>query len=96
MGDNIVRDRHVGRFRIAIDLINDDPLSALEVLRDVIVLRAEFMVIRNQMAYVGIHPDFAELEEGHEAPRYEATLAIETDGDGNVVRRERQWVPVAA
>lgn len=57
------------------------PLTVL--LRDMIVLEAEYVALENRFSYVAICDLFEPLEEGKTIPTYQIMAKIDIDEDGN-------------
>ena len=65
-----MRDRHIGKFYIDLDLIDNDPKLVRSILSSVIVLRAETLIHSNVIEYFAISPAFEEVPLGMYTPEY--------------------------
>ena len=86
-----MKDRRIGKFSLPQHWINHCPEQARAALRDVIVLRAEFMAYKAEIDYIGIHPAFATKPDGAEPQEYIAEIT--TKGDGTVQSMVWKAVP---
>lgn len=75
-------DRHLGKFTISSKVINDHPDIAREILKDIIILRAEALDYANEYDYVGISDNFEICEKGCQVPEYEAIIEKVESGEG--------------
>ena len=67
----MIKDRHIGRFSISLDLIDDHPLDVVKILKGMIVLRAEVNLVTNSVDYTAISSKhFRKVGMGREAPIY--------------------------
>lgn len=64
-------DNRVGRFRISMPVFFADLEMVREVMRRVIVVRAEMMYVTDSIDYVAVSEEFDEAPEYSEAPWYE-------------------------
>lgn len=67
-------DRRLGRFSISSRLIKTTPELALNILKDIIVVRAETMFHYDCVDYIGISRHFDVLEIGSMPPEYRANI----------------------
>ena len=77
-----MKDTRIGKFTIDQYVINERPHHVLALMKDMIIVRAEYMWAHHGIEYMGIHPDFAALPPGQVAPEY--VPIISTRGDGSV------------
>lgn len=71
------RDRRIGRFFIESDIIEYYPDLARQVLKDVIIVRAEHLFAYDSMEYMGISEAFEEIKAGELAPLYQPIMENE-------------------
>ena len=71
------KDSHIGRFLIESDIIEYHPSLAKDILRDVIIIRAEQVWAYDSIEYHGISYSFDEVEKGMRIPTYD--IIIEND-----------------
>lgn len=69
-----------GRFSIPAPLLANDPWTAMAILRDCIVVRAENTYWHNRIEYVAFHPEFELANPGDEAPDYTAQIIRHDEG----------------
>jgi hypothetical protein len=81
----IFEDLRIGRFTIDLDLINSDPVAVREVLKGIIVIRAEVRLDANVIEYFGICDAFKELDIAALGPTYTARLRKLDDGGVELV-----------
>lgn len=65
-----MRNRHLGRFEIPMQIIEHYPEVAIDILSGGIVVRAELSYSTDAIEYIMIHPCFDEVPKGYPAPRY--------------------------
>lgn len=84
-----MKDRRIGKFTISKHMIDECPLQVLAVMKDMIIIRAEFLYYSDEVEYVGIHPSF-EVKPDGEVPRsYTADIKARSDGTVDSVK----WRP---
>lgn len=64
----------IGKFYIDKRVIIDDPGYARQILRDIIIYRAEYLLHRDQIEYIGVHSSFALVSLGQDVPEYTITI----------------------
>jgi hypothetical protein len=79
MGVNIVTQdldlkNRVGKFEVEREVIDDYPEVVMQIMGQVIVLRAEFLLHKNAIEYIARSPHFEEGPEGMEAPSYDIEI----------------------
>lgn len=79
--------RPIGKFRIPLDIINNDAQTARIILRDCIVVRAEILYEWDAIEYVAMHPDFPLMPPGSELSVYGMDIMVSEIGDGRIIRR---------
>jgi hypothetical protein len=77
-----VKDKRIGRFSVSRYEVDERPHVVRKVMKDVIVLRAEFMGYSDRIEYHGIHASFAAIGEAEEPPLY--LIEVTQNGDGSV------------
>lgn len=87
----MIDNRRIGRFRLSVSLINSQPEVVRQALGNVIVLDARPDVTMNDIEYVGICPDFAELEIGAYAPLYVGVCMAHQQPDGSEKHVFSRW-----
>jgi len=77
----VIKNRFIGRFSVSLKIINDKPSTILDIMRSIIVLRAEANLMTSKIDYVGISAlYFDPVPFGEIAPEYEFIV-----GDGDPV-----------
>lgn len=66
------KTRKLGQFTVANQFLREAEAGEANLFHNMIVLRAEPEWFTDRTRYLGIHPDFAPLEEGLLAPDYTA------------------------
>lgn len=84
-------ERRIGRFKIPRQVIIEDPEMAIEVLKGIIIFRAEMMFHLDCIEYIGISPNFDPIKEGEESPVYEVLVSVNENGE-NLISFERRNV----
>lgn len=85
---SIFSERRAGRFSIDKAVLQDCSETAMAILADVFVVRAEHLYDTDRFDYVGYHQDFDPVEEGREASHYTARLRrVETLVNGVAASR---------
>jgi len=79
-----MKDRR-GKFKISLDVINENPWLVLKVMAKVIIVRAECMFMLDAIEYQGYSPEFAKVPEALETPEYAIEVETLKDGDGYIV-----------
>ncbi|MEY9560508.1 hypothetical protein [Sinorhizobium fredii] len=72
-------DRRLGRFSIAIELISEASDVVRRIMGEVIVLRAEAMLVDACIEYEALCPAFEPLKEGLRLPEYDIVYDADTD-----------------
>ena len=85
-----MKDRRVGRFSLSRHLIDECPDQVRAALRDVIVIRAEYMGYRDAVEYDAIHPSFAATPDGSRPQEYLPEITVKGDGTVQFVK----WKPI--
>lgn len=85
---NIIKDRRIGRFRISLPLINDQPASCMALLSKVLVLKAELSITDDLIEYVAICDAFSEVRVGDVIPCYRPELRANYDAANKVTSFE--------
>ena len=67
-----------GKFTIDRSFIEDHPDVVLQVMANVIVIKAELLWAEKVMDYVGLSEDFEEVEPGAVTPSYEVQFDSDT------------------
>lgn len=83
-----VRFNCLGKFSIPLRVIHETPQLAQEMLRDMIVVRAEIN-FAECVKYQALHPSFEAVPAGEEPPLYGAVFDV-PDGGGD--RRFLGWL----
>jgi len=78
MDANNLRQRF-GRFSIREEMLIACPDQVLALLKDMIIVRAEFMFDTRSIEYVGMHATFDVVPEGVMAPAYIAIITLTPD-----------------
>ena len=66
------KDRHLGRFDVSIQMIDEYPDTVRHVMKDIIVIKAECICHKDCIRYVGISEKlFGVVKIGHEIPKYQ-------------------------
>jgi hypothetical protein len=71
---NIIRDRRIGRFRMSVYMINDNPDICRAVFGQAIVLDATPCLHSNDIEYVAICEAFSLVEVGDILPFYRPSI----------------------
>lgn len=79
MEAGVLSDRRLGRFRIDLEIINESPEVVRRVMRDVIVIRAETMLMDAVIDYHAQCEAFDPVPQGEEAPAYDILYDVEAD-----------------
>ena len=67
----MIKDRHIGKFMISLDLINDKPGMIRRIFRSMIVLKADLNWLANAIEYTAVSRKyFREVAPGCDAPKY--------------------------
>lgn len=77
--------RRLGTFKIQIGIVKDNEILAREILKDVIVVKAELMFVTDTVDYVGMHPSFKEIESACPALEYDTVIELGEDNCDNFV-----------
>ena len=68
----MIKNRHIGRFSIPLDLINDQPSTVLDIMSGMIILKAEVSPVANVIDYTAIHAlHFEGVLAGMKVPWYD-------------------------
>lgn len=76
----ITKNRRLGKFRIASEIINDEPWTVTFLMSQCIIVRAEMMWECGGIDYVAISRHFEEVPVGNIVPGYEWHIC----GDGGI------------
>ena len=68
-------DRRIGQFSVSMKIVRDDIPSAMAALEGCVVIRAEYMLMTDNIDYTAIHSDFDSVPEGTVAPKYSAVIS---------------------
>lgn len=68
--------QRLGKFAVHVDGVRIDPVGMRALLRDVIVTWCQLDPQSEELRYIGLHPDFDEIEEGAPVPTYEPEVSI--------------------
>lgn len=87
---SIIKDRHIGRFTVSIELINSAPNGLRALFASVIVLKSEMNVYNDDdvIEYWAICDAFTELPEGAPIPLYYPSFKANYDDTGKVTSVE--------
>lgn len=78
---SVLKSRRLGRFRLAIELINEMPEAARVVTSQLTaIVRSTVRVEMSDIEYVALCEAFPEVPEGNQLPLYAPTLRKRTDG----------------
>lgn len=77
---NIFDERRFGNFSFDARCIRSNPKAIQALMKDCIVVRAEHLFDWDAIEYTALHPDFAPVEQGRRAPRYEVRFTQHPDG----------------
>ena len=71
----MLKDNHIGKFTVPLEVINDYPNKVKEFMSEMIVLEAKMDFIAKGVTYTAINSNvFLELGPNLEAPRYEVII----------------------
>lgn len=78
-----MRNKHIGKFRIAVSLIDTMPEKIIKVfnIMECIPVRAEMLYSNSEIEYVAISPLFRKVELGMETPEYIINITIGDKGN---------------
>lgn len=82
---NIIKERRIGKFKIAKELIDEQPGTVAKALEGCIIVRAELFYVENNMEYFAYHPDFDPVHPAEVTPQYQLMMsrAASVDRDLN-------------
>jgi hypothetical protein len=69
-----------GSFYVTADLLEDNPEEILTILKDFLILRAEFLYSRRAFEYVALSKHFPPVKEAYRHPVYQLNLTKNKDG----------------
>lgn len=73
------KDRRIGKFMVALDLIADEPETVVAMMAGLIVVRAELRYEDNAIHYTAIGPQFVESLPGDLIPIYHVRADVTFD-----------------
>jgi len=77
--------QRMGKFKIAVHLIEHDPETVMKVMSNFIVFRAENMFSEPVIEYQALSPLFQKVPQGNKMPRYDLIIR-----NGELLRAERK------
>ena len=72
-----IKSRKAGRFSISFDGINTDHEFVRQVMKEVIIIKAEIFYYMDAIEYTAISKHFDEVEQGSVIPEYKAIIHSE-------------------
>ena len=86
------RNRRLGKIKISNHMMEKEPqLMANIVMRDCIVLSANYLLHEENMEYVIYSPEFDVLDESDVIPEYHCECGDKYDLDGTQIQTTRTW-----
>jgi hypothetical protein len=73
-------DRRIGVFRIPMVMVRKHPQDVANAMAGCVVVRAEMLFEAGAIEYVALHPAFAVLPLGQQAPTYHSIITRHEDG----------------
>jgi len=71
----MLKDNHIGKFTIPLEIINNYPEKVKEFMSDMIVIEAKMDFMARGVTYIAINPNvFLEAAQNLEAPWYEIEI----------------------
>lgn len=90
MAINFKEDRRFGRFKLKIEMIEQKPEVALEILGRCIIFRAEQLYYDEAISYMAWSEMFDKVPDYEQAPKYDFIIT-QTEKGFITYRAERIW-----
>lgn len=68
-----------GTFTFSRQMMKEDPEVAMEILSDVLIIRAENCFVNDEIIYHGYSEHFEEVAEGLTIPKYQCIVTSDAD-----------------
>ena len=78
---NIIKDNQVGKVYIDLNLFRECPDKLVEITKDLLIVRAESLYVKNKIEYTAYSKHFEKVPIGKEMPIYNADVIIDKDNN---------------